>query len=172
MNHEPAPFTRAHAAILAHQLRVWLLTWVVLFADALGETTTLARALRGQVHAALRDLERSMKATLVILAYARDPWPMGRRRHRPPFVAPRGFRRCERRGRALRHVTRGILPRGDLLTRVKCLRWLLAHPDRAVAHVRARIRRGLGNGRLAICVAPACIVRAAATPPTLGADTS
>ena len=172
MNNIPALITRARAAQLAQRLRLWLALWLARLADLLGDGAPLARLLHGQVNDMLVDLERSMKAALVLLAYARDPWTARRRGARPPFKAPRGFRRHVCRGSVLRHVTRGILGRCDLRTRIARLRLLLAYPDRAVAHIRARIARGLINGRLAICAAARCMTHCLAPTAPTCADTS
>ena len=172
MNTILAPITRDRAARLARRLRLWLALWLARLADLLGDGAPLGRVLRGLVHDRLVALECTMKATLVLMAYARDPWIARRRRWRPPFRTPDGFRRHVYRGSALRHVTRGILGRCDLLARVTRLRLLLEHPDRAVAHIRARILRGLTNGRLMIAAPVRCTPRPVSAPALTCADTS
>ena len=172
MNNFIPSLTRERAAQIAQRLRLWLVLWLARLADLLGDGAPLSRVLRGLVRRKLVELERSMKATLVLMAYAEAPWTLRRSRHRPPFRAPRGFRRHTRRGSALRHVTRGLLGRCDLATRIARLRLLLRVSARSLDYIRKRILRGLTNGRLVICAVARCVVRGVAMPEVTCADTS
>ena len=172
MNIQTAPITRTRAAQIAQRLRLWLVLWLARLADLLGDGAPLSRVLRRLVRDKLTDLERSMKATLVLMAYADSPWTLRRRRHRPPLRAPRGFRRHVRRGSALRHVTRGLFKRSDLPTRIARLRLLLHVCARSLTYIRKRILRGLTTGRLMICAVARCEVRGVVIPEVACADTS
>ena len=172
MNNFIPSLTRERAAQIAQRLRLWLVLWLARLADILGDDAPLSRALRGLVRNKLVELERSMKATLVLMAYADSPWTLRRPRHRPPFKAPRGFRRHTRHGSALRHVTRGLLGRCDLATRIARLRLLLHVSARSLDYIRKRILRGLTNGRLVICAVARCVVCGVAAPEAPCADTS
>ncbi len=94
---------------------------------------------------------------------------------RHPFKAPAGFVRRRTRGSALRRIMRVALRPlrcGDLRARIKAMPSLTAHPERAVATIVKRWRKGLIASRLVAAAPPASMLSSIAAPCALAPNSS
>ncbi|MEJ0061501.1 MAG: hypothetical protein WDM79_18925 [Terricaulis sp.] len=132
-------------------------------------------ALKRFLRLRVNDCERGVEAIIFLMAMARIALPARTRRAQSPAASPPGWRRARTAGNT-RRLTRGAVQgahTGSLTARIERLLSILANPERAIARMIARIRRGLAQGRLVLVAppAPAPNARAQAAAPAR-ADTS
>ena len=147
------PALRNHSKAFAGFLRVALIGW------ATGLLTLIEwRGERRAMRSIIRKLERFLAALLVMMA-RQDGTPSPRFRA-AGFSRPTGARLRIRRWDHAKALTRGIglRVRGSVRARVMHLLAILHAPERLLARIAKRLRRGLRHTWLCTGVPPACVL--------------